>query len=173
MPALRVESYQDGRIKNALELLSIGMRVRAMRRALYQGAKVFVTTTRPLIPVRLGFLKKALVARSGVVGGRPRASAGIARVWFVNTGQTKTGKLQWRRWAKKIGDMPGSEGQRKIRPSRYAHLVEFRTRHSAAKPFMGPGIDIGRQRAMNVMRRSLEEDLAKLAAKHRVRNGRR
>lgn len=54
--------------------------------------------------------------------------------------------------------------------SRRAHLTEYGTRHSAAKPFMRPALDEEAQRSLDEMRRVLAEGIEKEAAKRGLGN---
>lgn len=47
-----------------------------------------------------------------------------------------------------------SEGAKLVKPRRYAHLVEFGTYRSAAKPFMQPAVDIERPLYLERCRRA-------------------
>ena len=49
-------------------------------------------------------------------------------------------------------------------PSKYAHLVELGTSHSAAKPFIRPAIESGKGQALNNMAASLDKFLTKTCA---------
>ena len=55
-------------------------------------------------------------------------------------------------------------GNRLIRPSRYAHLVEFGTSHSRAEPFMRPAVEAEKAPHLDRVRRvgkAIEQDLSR------------
>ena len=59
-------------------------------------------------------------------------------------------------------------GMKKTSKARfYAHLVEFGTAHSAAKPFLRPAWDVGRQNAARILTKRMQEVAAQQAAKAR------
>lgn len=129
------------------------------RRALYQGAVVIRDAARPAAPKLRGFLRRALVVKAGVVRGEARASVGVARVWFLEIGTTKTGKARWKRWAGKVGGYKGTVGRR-VRPSRYAHLMEFGWQHGHARAFLGPAVRAQKARVMQIIQRELRKGLS-------------
>lgn len=72
--------------------------------------------------------------------------------------------------ADKLVRMPTRRGQRKpmkINPRNYAHLVEFGTEHSPAKPFMRPAIDQNGEAALvkilEMSAKGIEREAAALA----------
>jgi HK97 gp10 family phage protein len=173
---LKIERVQFDNLHRELDAASRGLAGAAIRRALYSGAVLLRDDARKRVPVRLGFLKKAMVARSGVTQGKPRASVGIARVWFAQT-LSDNYKLKWRTWKGKQGDAKWrgvQETLQWVRPSRYAHLLEFGAKHMRAQPYMGPALAATRVRMVEQVAQAMREETKKMASKRRwkaIRSG--
>lgn len=60
-----------------------------------------------------------------------------------------------------------TEDGRRIVPANYAHLVEFGTRHSKAKPFLRPALDHNKNRVFNGMAAATRKGMAREIAKLR------
>jgi HK97 gp10 family phage protein len=62
----------------------------------------------------------------------------------------------------------GSSRPKKVNPKNYAHLVEFGSEHSAAKPFMGPAMDGEGGKALDTildkLTKAIEKEAKKLGA---------
>lgn len=106
------------------------------------GAKVVVDDARQRVPVRSGALRESIV----VVGGRQAQRLKTTATQEANRVAVVTFKKPH---------------------SRRAHLTEFGTRHSAAKPFLRPALD-GNQNAVlqkmaDAMRRGVLRESKKLA----------
>lgn len=54
-------------------------------------------------------------------------------------------------------------------PTKYAHLVEFGTKHSRAKPFLRPAYDSNRRRAMTIFRSEFWKHFRKEVARVRMK----
>ena len=66
------------------------------------------------------------------------------------------------------GSAKTSEGAQVVRPSRYAHLVEFGARHMKAEPFMLPAAEAQTQPFLDRCRaqgRNVERDVAKIGGR--------
>lgn len=48
------------------------------------------------------------------------------------------------------------------KPAKYAHLIEFGTKHSKAEPFMRPAVDAGRNEALKIIEQTAKDELSKL-----------
>lgn len=129
-------------ISKALADLPRNVENRLVKNAMYRGATVLRDKARAAVPVETGALRSAIIAKAKVLRkGVVFATAGVSRKEF------------------KRGKRAGRE------PRRYAHLVEFGTEHSAAKPFMRPAMD-DKERLFNEIfleaKKSFETQLAKL-----------
>lgn len=92
-----------------------------------------------------GALQKAVTVKSGQQG---KAQVGIRRISMTVTRK-------------------GRSKPEKVSPARYAHLVEFGTKHSAAEPFLRPALDEGGEEAIRkigeMMGRGAEREARALA----------
>jgi len=105
--------------------------------ALRAGAKPIVDEAKRLVPVgRTGNLRDSIIAQ------KQRRAGDDERVILIGFDK----------------DAPGS-------PSSRAHLTEFGTAHSAAKPFMRPAMDSQAQNALDEMGKVIARGLAREARK--------
>lgn len=93
------------------------MAKKIVRRGVRAGAAYMRDEARKFVPIRYGVLKKHIYARAD----RSRDRNEIRAVVTIRKGTV----------------MVGGE---KVNPRRYAHLVEFGTRHSKAQPFFRPAM---------------------------------
>lgn len=135
-------------VQKALDKLPAKLRKNALRRALYQAAVLVRDEARRLAPKRSGFLRRQIVARAGsaTATGAMRSYVTIAKGRFYVDGVTKTGKLRWKKSQESVYKLRARGGY--INPRRYAHLVEFGTRYSAAHPFLGPAARLLKREAV-------------------------
>lgn len=105
--------------------------------ALRAGAKVIVDEAKRIVPVgRTGHLRDSIFAQ------KKRSTGEEERVILIGFDK----------------DAPGGASTR-------AHLTEFGTRHSAAKPFMRPALDSQAGNALDEMRKILARGIAREARK--------
>lgn len=125
------------------ELLEVPEKLRrkALRSAQTRASRIIITEARSRVPVRFGLLKKSLGRKSKTY----RKSGTVVSV----IGPRKGFKTQ------RVG------GSKYDDPVRYAHLVEYGTRHSAAKPFLRPAWDHNRDRIMREQVEAIRRALAK------------
>lgn len=96
-----------------------------------------------------GLLKKAIVVqvkkgKGGIVYGK----VGVVKGKFAREAGTRTrGPLKGKTWWQD--------------PGRYAHLVEFGTRGSRARPFLRPAWDQTRAQALDALRQKVSDVIAK------------
>jgi HK97 gp10 family phage protein len=110
---------------------------RVADQALRAGAKLIVDEAKRLVPVgRTGNLRDSIIAQ------RQRRTGEDQRVILIGFDK----------------DAPGS-------PSSRAHLVEFGTAHSAAKPFMRPAMDSQAANALGEMGKVLARGITREARK--------
>lgn len=114
----------------------------AKRSALQKAARPMLRAAKDKVPKRHGHLKKSLIIK---VRTNKRSKDVIAYV------------------GPKSSYKATSPSGRTIRPSHYAHLVEFGTSHSPAQPFMRPAFDSAANDALQVYARELKKDIPRLA----------
>jgi len=120
------------------------------KRALNKALKPVVAKAKELAPVQAnhplaGMLRDSIGAKTTMKKGTVRGVAGPIRK-KVQIGTRKKGK---KKGAPIFKD-----------PARYAHLVEFGTSHSAAKPFLRPAWNVaGAEKALDVYTKDLNEGL--------------
>jgi HK97 gp10 family phage protein len=109
---------------------------RVADQALRAGAKPIVDEAKRLVPVRSGRLRDSIIAQ------RQRRTGEDERVILIGFDK----------------DAPGS-------PSSRAHLVEFGTARTAAKPFMRPALDSQAANALGEMGKVLARGITREARK--------
>lgn len=119
----RIVVLGDDKLKAALAAVMPKIRLRVLRKAMRQGAKLAArrakANARTAFTSRSGLVYRAI--RGDVTGGK-RGKDPIARVRVKPS-------------------VSGIYQGRKRRPSAYAHLVQYGTKHSKAKPFMMDAFD--------------------------------
>jgi HK97 gp10 family phage protein len=136
---MRVSIAGDKKIVELLDLIDTIQEKRGFRDALAEGALVVVADAKDRAPVLTGALKRHLH-----VGGYTKLTPEYRRIG-------------------RYGALPGPKGQgRNVRMRigttlPYAHLVEYGTRHSRAKPFLRPALDSRRGEMISVVRRKMDK----------------
>jgi len=103
-------------------------------------------------------------ARAGVTNG----TTTIASSMMGNVGRS-TMKVKGILVPGKGGSALRSLGAKLLKPSRYAHLVEWGARHMPAEPFMRPAVDAEKQAHIQRCAKTgplIEQDLAKIGMRH-------
>lgn len=120
--------------------------------------------------IRTRTLYDAIAWTMNTKNGRGRV--GVSNVTsYANPlpGIRKNVKVKGRLIAGRGGSALTSEGARLVRPSRYAHLVEFGARHMPAEPFMIPSAEAQAQPYLERCRdrgRDIERDMANIGARY-------
>ena len=118
-----------------LRALPQKVKKKVVGKAMKAGAAVVAKAARQLAPVETGLLKRAIRAKATRNGnGKVYVAGNVA------------------------ADTP--YGFR--RPAKYAHLVEFGTRHSAAKPFIRPAMEAKRSAAFDAVAAKARQEFEKL-----------
>jgi HK97 gp10 family phage protein len=137
--------------------LPVRIRRNALRRGLYRAAVIIRDEARRRAHRRFGFLRRMIRARSGAAtaGAEISAHVYIASGRFVASGLTKTGRTKWAMTKGKLSTIKA----RYVNPRRYAHLVEFGTKHSHRYPFLGPAARSIKQRALDQVAMEIRREL--------------
>ncbi len=139
---IRVEGLSD--IGRRLQELSRDVATRAARSAVNAGAQTVKRRAQQNVPVATGNLKKNIIVR------RQRPSEhGLTEQYIVTVRQGKVTKKQ---------------AERGLEDAFYGRFVEFGTVKMAARPFLRPAFDGGKEEAVTAMREQLAARIAKAGA---------
>lgn len=159
MPFIKLEGVQH--IARALDRLPIEVRATAEKSALRAGGKPILNAAKAMCPVgENGLLKKSIGLtvrknRSGALRGQFTLRVGPRTGFAIVKGVRSKGKNA----GKPI----------RIDPSKYGHLVELGTSHSAAKPFIRPAIDSASSQVVAAMAQGYAKGLERAVKKIQVR----
>jgi HK97 gp10 family phage protein len=147
IPQVKVSGIRE--LSRALERLPKELQRASETNALREGMKPVLKTARGTAPSDTGLLKKAigLTVRKGKNGVTARVGA---RTGF---------KKQVTRKGKPVT----------ADPSKYSHLVEFGTSHSAAKPFIRPAVESNTNAITDGLVKGYEKGMEK--ALRKIRKG--
>lgn len=148
----------------AMQSLKGSAQRRVLRKAITDATKPVLKTAKAKAPKDSGLLRKSLGRKTVTLKKR----ATVIGMVGPRTGFKK--EVTVRRSARK----PSVE----IRdPNRYAHLVEFGTSHSAARPFLRPAWDANLSKVKTIMTKrmgkEIEIEAAKAAKKAGMKTGKR
>lgn len=115
---------------------------RIMRKAIKPALTPIARQARANVPVKSGELKRAISKKVGKRGA-------WGKVYVRSTG---TIRIQ-------------GEGETKVNPARYAHLVEFGTSVAEAKPFLVPALDSQKAVAMVILANKARKAIDQIYAK--------
>lgn len=138
MPSINdkiVLNFSD--IRSKLVDLPNKLRRNAIRRGIYAGATLIRDDARRRVPVDTGALKASIIAKANA-----RDPEGISAAIGVKKNKYVKGKKKGKN------------------PQRYAHLVEFGTSHSAAKPFLRPAMDTNIDAVLAAVAAKIREGIA-------------
>lgn len=126
-----MQLFGDKKLQKLLLTLPKRLQRKALRRGVTKGARLVARTAKQKTPRETGTLKKSIGIRTYTSRGKESVGAVAGpRRGFKSPIRKKHG------WASK------KNGKAQYRdPTRYAHLVEFGTKHSAARPFLRPAFD--------------------------------
>jgi HK97 gp10 family phage protein len=147
IPTVRVDGLKE--LQRALTKLPVELQRASETNALREGMKPVLKTARATAPSDTGLLKKAmgLTVRKGKNGITARVGA---RTGF---------KKQVTRKGKSV----------MADPSKYSHLVEYGTSHSAAKPFIRPAVENNTSEITAGLAKGYEKGMEKALAKVKSR----
>jgi HK97 gp10 family phage protein len=138
-----VQAIGDKELIKAMGDVKANIMRRVMRPAINFGLTPITKAAKANVEVESGLTKKAIKKKVGKRGA----------------------------WGKVYID-PKIEGEyngKKRKPANTAHLLEFGTEHSEAKPFMRPAVESKRTESLARIGSKAKENLAKLAAKVKSR----
>lgn len=153
MMQMRSEGTRE--VLNALSDCQAKVRTGILRRSLYAGAVIIRNEARRNAPVRTGALRRKVIASTDNKApedrGQYSAYVTVAKGTYIvsPTGRVLTTATAARR---------GVAG-RKINPRRYAHLAEYGTARSRARPFLRPALDTKRQLAIETIEASVRLEI--------------
>lgn len=137
---VRIDGLKD--TLRALDDLGGKLRGRVLRKALQASQKPLVQAARARVPVRTRTLRKSLGAK--------------VKIYREGHGVAVTGPR-----VSIVGEYRG----RKVRPAKYAHLVEHGTVRAAAHPFLEPASQSSQGAMLTAMTRVIQGELARLGGK--------
>ena len=134
-----------------------------------EAAKAKVPRRAPIHGYNGGLMRKALgkVTRTYLSRGVVWGSVGVRRGFKITIPAGLSGQRAGKEGRGKFKSFIVRAKAKNIDPSRYDHLVEFGTRHSAAKPFLRPAYDGNKDRAFAILAKRVEQGLIL----HRFRQG--
>ena len=144
-------------VRASLKRLPAELMKSAEKQVLRDGAKPVLSAAKGRVAVADGLLKKSL----GVTVKKRRAGVMTSR---IGPRSGFKGKSLGMKLSKK-GKTKGTVTERFANPVNYAHLVEYGTSHSAAKPFIRPAIEASKGEVVDAMAQGLEKHLTKVCAK--------
>jgi HK97 gp10 family phage protein len=133
------------------------LRNRIIRKAITKASQPIMKSMKALAPRDSGLLRRS-------IGRRTKTTRRGEVVAVIGPRSKPSFKQQVRVGGKGKGKrMKG--GRLVIRnPVRYAHLVEFGTRHSRAKPFMRPAFDANQRQARQMIEKIVWDELRRVKA---------
>ena len=136
-------------LSRALDRLPIELQRSAERAVLRAGAKPILKAAKSKVVKASGLLKKSLGTNVKKLKGETTARVGPRKGY--------SGKVK--------------RGNREVfqNPSKYSHLVEYGTSHSAAKPFIRPAVDSTQGEVVGAMAAGLDTHLTKVVRKLKTR----
>lgn len=154
-----VELEGIDKVIDYIESIPVQTRARIVQPALRKELRPIVTEMRATVSVRHGILKRSLgIKMKRFRGGRiiwsrvgPRGGSRFAGAFIIG-GRAVDGVI---------------EGGQKVKadPRRYAHLVESKTTHSSAQPFMLPAFNAKGPGVVRRFSASVGKQIEKFAAK--------
>ena len=161
--AMKIQGTKE--LNRAITRLAPELQRAAESAVLRAGAKPIATAAKAKAPVgrgkHRGLLKKSIGANVKKVRGETSARIGARTGWKVEVGEktVTTGVLFKKRKKKKVYKDP----------SKYSHLVEFGTSHSAAQPFIRPAVESTQSQVVGAMAEGYDKYLDRVVKRIRSR----
>jgi HK97 gp10 family phage protein len=136
-----------------------------LKRTLIKAGEPIAERARQLVPVNTGHLRDSIIVSSRIknkVGSSEYSSA-------MRAGLGKRAAVAALRTARREAKGQGSFAETFIGPSRgkgviaYAHLIEFGKFNAPAQPYMRPAWDSEKQRALDIIKSDLSDEIIKAA----------
>lgn len=161
--------------KAAFQALPEAMRVRSLAATettlseIVRHAKLRIAAN-PSIQSRTLYNSIAYTLNKNSNRGKAGVTNGSTTILFAHMGGiTKKIKVKGTLVAGKNGSALTSQGAKLVRPSRYAHLIEFGTKHFKAEPFMIPAAQTQEQPYLDRMKeagRHVERDISQIGMRN-------
>lgn len=167
-----INIFGDVQVIKNLEMLKTKGKRRVVRKAIGQGVKLVAQIARAKAPKDSGLLKQSIKsAVTKMVSGKVYVDPKVYAVKGEKTGgEYKIIKLRGKKKGLTKEDIKaqvfkavGEDGKYQ-RPSKYAHLLEFGTKHAKARPFMRPALDESRRVVLGIIEQTAKTELVKLEA---------
>lgn len=162
--AVKLNGLQD--VMQRLNAVNGELRSTILRKATTAGAQVLTKEAKGRAPRETGLLRKSLGYKVRVYRGGELVLAMVGpRSGFKRSVVTlgSRGAISGTKAASKLLAAGGFAGTRN--PVRYAHMSEFGTSRSAAKPFLRPALNAAHDRIVEIMRQTIEAGISSALSK--------
>ncbi|WP_159990817.1 HK97-gp10 family putative phage morphogenesis protein [Pelistega ratti] len=147
---VRVEGLRE--LSDRLEKLDKKVAGQVVRKAAIEGSKLIRNEAKNRVPVYLGILKQNIVVKRFRDRGKGNVRYGIGLV--SSRAVYKNNKVN-----RKKGRVGKTYYQGK---TVYGHMVEFGTRKMKARPFLRPAFESQKEKAVDVVKNTLKQEIDKL-----------
>lgn len=156
--------FGDVQIIENMRRLENAMERKIVRAAIAKGLKPIVATAVSLAPKKYGFLKKSIKSKvtkmvSGKVYVDPNYIIANHNSQSLRVKMYGAGKSKWRAKSAYLAYSKFA-GIKNIRPSKYAHLVEFGTKKVKAHPFMTKAREVAGGKAIEIIKTEISRQIA-------------
>lgn len=167
-----INIFGDVQLIKNLERVKTAVQRKMMKKAIDKGVKIVAKIAKSKAPKgKTGLLKKSIKSRvTKMVSGKVYVDPKVFAVKNSLTGgafkrvvlKGKGRKMNWTQIKEKISSQGGDTEYK--RPAKYAHLVEFGTKRTQAKPFMRPALQQSRASVLKQIENEIKNGLKKLGA---------
>lgn len=162
----------DKNIVANLNMLQKSVRTRIMRKALVNSLAPVKAKAKSRVAKKSGLLQKSIKVKATKNGNAKvfvdpavwtaKKGNDVRSVRFIGSKREKSRlRSAFTSWAK-------DNGYEIIKPSKYAHLVEFGTRRAKAKPFLRNSMDESRSEVLGILQKEVVSEFNKEAAKFKT-----
>jgi HK97 gp10 family phage protein len=173
IPTVKVDGMKE--LQRALAALPAELQRQSETTALREGMKPVLKTARALAPIgrgpHKGLLKKSigLTVRKGKNGITSRVGARSGFKIEIGKQTARSNRYAKTRKGKLLVTKKGGQYTVYKDPSKYSHLVEYGTSHSAAKPFIRPAVESNESAITEGLANGYEKGMEKAIAKIKSR----
>jgi HK97 gp10 family phage protein len=165
-----INVFGDVQIIKNMEVLKTKGQRQVLRKAIGRGVKLVAQIARAKAPEDSGLLKQSIKSTvTKMVSGKVYVDPKVYAAKGEKTGgEYQIVKLKGKKKGLSKADIKSQitaaagEDAKYHRPAKYAHLLEFGTKHAKAKPFMRPALDESRKAVLGIIEVSAKEELKKL-----------
>jgi HK97 gp10 family phage protein len=165
-----INVFGDVQIIRNIEVLKTKGQRQILRKAIGKGVKLVAQIAKAKAPEDSGLLKQSIKSTvTKMVSGKVYVDPKVYAVKGEKTGgELKIVKLKGKKKGLTKADIKAQitavagEDAKYHRPSKYAHLLEFGTKKSKARPFMRPALDESRGTVLKIIEHSAREELKKM-----------